>query len=135
MSNNHLFVYGTLRRASRHPMARLLRDHAEWVGHAVYRGLLFNLGAYPGAVASDDPAHRVQGEVYRLRYSDILWLLLDRYEQFGGDFPEPNEFVRREQAVWLSGGFITAWVYLYNHSTDGLEILRHGHFTATEHKP
>jgi gamma-glutamylcyclotransferase (GGCT)/AIG2-like uncharacterized protein YtfP len=125
--NNHLFVYGTLRRTSRHPMARFLSDHAEWVDYAVYRGLLFNLGACPGAVASDDPEHRVYGEVYRLRNPGVLWPLLDRYEEFGGDFPEPNEFVRREQEVWLVGGrFISAWVYLYNHSTDGLEILRHG---------
>lgn len=112
-------------------MAKVLANHADWLGEAVYRGLLFNLGAYPGAVASDDPEHRVHGEVYRPHKPGLLWPLLDRHEEFGRDFPEPNEFVRREQEVRLGGRFITAWVYLYNHSTDGLEILRHGYFTAT----
>ncbi|MEC4749948.1 gamma-glutamylcyclotransferase [Methylomicrobium sp. Wu6] len=56
--NHLLFVYGTLRRGSDHPIARHLADNAEWLGFGEFHGLLFDIGAYPGAVPSRDPAHR-----------------------------------------------------------------------------
>ena len=55
------------------------------------------------------------GEVYRLHDPRAALIELDRYEEFGPDFPEPAEYVRRELPVTMAGGdCLTAWVYLYN---------------------
>jgi gamma-glutamylcyclotransferase (GGCT)/AIG2-like uncharacterized protein YtfP len=130
--NDLLFVYGTLRRASDHPLAGLLADKAKWLGFAEFRGLLFSIGPYPGAVPSDDSAHRIRGEVYRLTDPATILPLLDSYEEFGEDFPEPNEFIRVRQTVRLNGNPVEAWIYLYNHSTDNLALLGHDYFSETQ---
>jgi gamma-glutamylcyclotransferase (GGCT)/AIG2-like uncharacterized protein YtfP len=127
-----LFVYGTLRRASDHSLARLLASKAEWLGVAEFRGLLFDVGPYPGAVPSKDPAHRVRGEAYRLTDPVTILALLDRYEEFGEEFPEPNEFIRTKQAVVLGGSQVEAWIYLYNYPTDDLALLGHDYFSETQ---
>jgi gamma-glutamylcyclotransferase (GGCT)/AIG2-like uncharacterized protein YtfP len=123
--NDLLFVYGTLRRESSHPLARLLAENAEWLGFAYFSGRLFDLDAYPGAVPSGDPAHRVRGDLYRLNDPAAMLPLLDRYEEFGEEFPEPNEFIRSLQAVRFQGCALKAWIYLYNLPTDNLSVLRH----------
>lgn len=133
--NDLLFVYGTLRRASAHPLARLLASKSEWLGVAEFRGLLFDVGSYPGAVPSNDPTHRVRGEVYRLTDPVTILALLDRYEEFGEEFPDPNEFIRTRQAVVLGGTRIEAWIYLYNHPTDDLALLGHDYFSETQINP
>jgi gamma-glutamylcyclotransferase (GGCT)/AIG2-like uncharacterized protein YtfP len=116
-----LFVYGTLRRNMRNKMAGLLAKRAEFIGKACYQGKLYKLGDYPGVVPSDKRADRVQGEVYRLRFPDLLLTRLDQYEECGLGFPEPTEYIRSIQRVRLqSGKAISAWVYLYNWPTDKL---------------
>lgn len=125
MINDLLFVYGTLRRGSRHPSARLLAENADWLGLADFRGRLFDLGAYPGAAPSPDPAHRVLGDLYRLNAPATLLPLLDRYEEFGKAFPEPNEFIRSLQPVRFKGCALKAWIYLYNLPTGNLAVLGH----------
>ncbi|EIC29466.1 MULTISPECIES: gamma-glutamylcyclotransferase family protein [Methylomicrobium] len=127
MINDLLFVYGTLRRGSRHPLARLLAENAEWLGFAYFSGRLFDLGAYPGAVPSGDPAHRVRGELYRLDDPAAILPLLDRYEEFGEEFPEPNEFIRSLQAVRFKGCALKAWIYLYNWPTGNLTVPGQNH--------
>jgi gamma-glutamylcyclotransferase (GGCT)/AIG2-like uncharacterized protein YtfP len=120
----YIFVYGTLRRDTNSEMHHLLAKNAEFVSDATYRGKLYQIDYYPGAVPSDDPNDVVEGEVYLLHQADVVLPLLDRYEECVPDFPEPNEYSRRKQTVLLKNGrTVTAWVYLYNHSTEGLELI------------
>lgn len=106
-------------------MSRFLAGHAEFVGEAIYRGKLFNVGDYPGVIPSNDPNDIVKGDVYRLRRADLVLPLLDRYEECGAEFPEPNEYSRLRQTVcFKNGSSIIAWVYLYNYPTDGLELIQ-----------
>ena len=63
---NYLFVYGTLRRRSRHPMARRLAELAQFVGPAKIAGRLYDLGRYPGLQEVQSPDDWVQGDVYDL---------------------------------------------------------------------
>jgi gamma-glutamylcyclotransferase (GGCT)/AIG2-like uncharacterized protein YtfP len=122
--NEYIFVYGTLRRDTNSEMHRLLVQYAEFVSDATYRGKLYQIDYYPGAVPSDNPDDVVQGEVYLLHQADIVLPLLDRYEECGPDFPEPNEYNRQKQSVLLKDGrTVTAWVYIYNHPTEGLEPI------------
>jgi AIG2-like family. len=129
MNPDYIFVYGTLRRDTNSEMSHLLAKHAEFVDDAMYHGKLYKIDYYPGAVPSDDPNDVVQGEVCLLHQADVALPLLDQYEEFGPEFPEPNEYSRQKQSVLLkSGRFVTAWVYVYNRPTEGLELVESANF-------
>jgi gamma-glutamylcyclotransferase (GGCT)/AIG2-like uncharacterized protein YtfP len=130
MNPDYIFVYGTLRRDANNEMSHLLAKHGEFVDDATYQGRLYKIDYYPGAVPSDNPNDVVQGEVYLLHQVDIVLPLLDQYEEFGSEFPEPNEFSRQKQAVALkNGGSVTAWIYVYNHPTSSLELIKSANFS------
>lgn len=129
MNPDYIFVYGTLRRDANSEMHRLLAKYAEFVDDAAYQGRLYKIDYYPGAVPSDDPNDVVQGEVYQLHRADVVLHLLDQYEESGPEFQEPNEYIRRKQAVLLNNGrTVMAWVYVYNHPTTGLELIKSANF-------
>jgi len=77
---DHLFVYGTLRAESAHPMAHRLRIAARHVGRGSTPGLLYDFGAWPGAVFGQDQGTRVIGNVFMLGAGQKLLAELDRYE-------------------------------------------------------
>lgn len=111
---------------------------AEFIGHAAYQGKLYNIGAYPGVVPSNQPSDRVQGEVYRLLMPTLTLQRLDRYEECGAGFPKPAEYVRKIQPVQLMNDeIISAWIYLYNRPVRGRQRLPSGDFmndaTPTRH--
>jgi gamma-glutamylcyclotransferase (GGCT)/AIG2-like uncharacterized protein YtfP len=102
----HLFVYGILRSESAHPMARRLRIGARHVGKGSAPGLLYDLGAYPAAVFSEDEKARVHGDVFELKPDGKLLAALDEYEGTG-------RFYRRLSLViaLAKGGSVEAWAY------------------------
>src|SRR6476646_1490193 len=115
MTSDRLFVYGTLMRGFDHPMARLLAQHADFLGEASCRGRLVLVKHYPGLLLSDAPSDRVHGELFHLRAGDELLRELDMYEACGEGFPEPTEYLRRIVEVTLGDGErLAAWTYLYN---------------------
>ncbi|HEY1265746.1 MAG TPA: gamma-glutamylcyclotransferase family protein [Candidatus Binatia bacterium] len=101
-----LFVYGTLRAASGHPMHRKLRAESDFVGAGTFRGRLYDLGSYPGAILSRSNGDRVRGEIYRLREPARTLSALDAYED--RSFHRLKATVRRE-----NGGKTRCWIYLY----------------------
>lgn len=127
----HLFVYGTLRRAAGHPMARLLRSSAHYVGEGWFSGRLYDLGSYPAAVAAPEGPGRVWGEAYRLGRSPRLLDALDRYENCGPDNPGQHPYERRVVEVRLArGGRILAWTYLYLRNVTGYRVVSDGDYVA-----
>lgn len=66
MTSKLLFVYGSLLRGSRHPMARRLALESRKLGPATVTGRLYDLGFYPGAVPSANPQELVHGELLML---------------------------------------------------------------------
>ncbi|HEY8095251.1 MAG TPA: gamma-glutamylcyclotransferase family protein [Methylobacter sp.] len=129
MNPDYLFVYGTLRRDANSEMHQLLAQYAEFADDASYQGKLYKVDYYPGAVPSDNPNDVVQGEVYLFHQADVALPLLDQYEEFGPEFPEPNEYIRLKQTVALKNGrTVLAWVYLYNHSPENLELIEPANF-------
>ena len=126
---DYLFVYGTLRRGANHPMHQLLMQNSRFIGMAHFQGKLYQVTHYPAVVASTHPDEQVLGEVYQLLQPEQMLPELDRYEECGADFPAPQEYRREMQQVVLENGdSLTAWVYLYNRSTVGLEQLLSGDF-------
>jgi len=129
MSEQNLFVYGTLRQDTDNEMVHLLKRYADFVGEGTYQGRLYKICYYPGAVPSKNPVDQVQGEIFRLHEPEIVLSRLDQYEECGPRFPEPAEYIREEQEVRLKNGKrLTAWVYIYNRPVEGLEWIASGDF-------
>ncbi len=123
-----LFVYGTLRRGSRHPLAGQLAAKASFLGEARFNGRLYRITHYPGAVASSQPDDWVQGDVYVLQDPTFL-TALDRYEGCGPNDAKPTQYLRLLQNVTLSDGTsVDAWAYIYNWPVETLERIMSGRF-------
>jgi gamma-glutamylcyclotransferase (GGCT)/AIG2-like uncharacterized protein YtfP len=129
MSEQFLFVYGTLMRSAGTCLHRLPAQHAAYVGNAIFQGKLYRVNYYPGAVKSQSVLDRVCGELYRLLAPDDLLARLDQYEECSPEFPEPTEYARSKESVFLdNGGTVCAWVYLYNWPLEKLKRIESGDF-------
>ncbi len=108
----HLFVYGTLRSVSAHPMARRLGAQGCLIGEGEAQGTLYDLGAYPGALFDPASAQRVVGEVYAVHATDPLLRAIDAYEGCAEGEATNSGFGRIALQVRLSGGRqLKAWSY------------------------
>ena len=129
MSDNYLFVYGSLRRDFSSPASKVLTDYAEYVGEATFQGRMYKIDWYPGVVPSDDPDDRVLGEVYKITDKSEVLPKLDRYEGCSPEDPKPHAFARKQRLVTLdNGGTIDAWIYLYTHPVTGQEEILSGDY-------
>jgi len=118
-----LFVYGTLRPGSGHPMAEFLRARSHLVGAARVRGQLFDLGRFPGMLPAETPDDWVTGELVDLHDVPATLSALDRYEDAEGIFP------RRMAAAMLEDGReVSAWVYWYAGSLQQAKRIASGDY-------
>jgi len=125
--NPHLFVYGSLLSAARHPMGERLAREAHCLGDATLKGRLYRISWYPGAVEGGRGDERVHGEVYRLHNAARALQWLDAYEGLAAGAGPGGEYARRERPVLLaSGAAIAAWVYLYCGDVGGLARVPSG---------
>jgi gamma-glutamylcyclotransferase (GGCT)/AIG2-like uncharacterized protein YtfP len=103
---SHIFVYGTLRSESNHPMARRLSSQARLVGKGRVPGRLYDLGWYPAALFDASEKRSIVGEVFALVPGSRLLAELDAYE--AGD---PNYARTPLQVKLADGRTVTAWAY------------------------
>lgn len=107
-----LFVYGTLRRRSRHPMARQLAQKARYLGTATIAGRLYDLGRYPGLLEPAAAGDRVHGDLYDLGDDPATLPAMDAYEN--AESPLPAFFDRQRASIRLDDGDeCAAWVYWF----------------------
>ena len=124
-----LFVYGTLRAEFENPKSKLLLENADLTGKGFFYGKLYNVSWYPGAVLSENDQHHVHGWVYQLKNAEKAWEWLDDYEGVSTNDAEPHEYVRQLVKVFLqTHEEVYCWVYIYNHSVDGLELIPSGDY-------
>ena len=124
-----LFVYGTLRENSRNDAFHLLARDATFVGRARMKGRLYDLGEYPGLVASSGADAWVRGELYSLEKPEEALSRLDCYEGCGPDAAKPHDFKRVELDAELeTGETIRAWVYVYEGSIEGKHEITSGDY-------
>lgn len=123
-----LFVYGTLKRTSREPLARRLSMESRFIGRGTVDGMLYSLGRYPGLVLADPGRREVHGEVVALKYArSFIWL--DDYEGCGPNWPHPQEYERRVVPVRLvSGGEIRCWTYVFQGKITRFRQIPNGKF-------
>jgi gamma-glutamylcyclotransferase (GGCT)/AIG2-like uncharacterized protein YtfP len=132
-SERHIFVYGTLRKALEQEMAGVLVREAHFVGEASVRGVLFDLGTYPGLVVNEQATGLVKGEIYALRApsADGTLAALDEYEGCAPSDVEPHEYRRvLVQATLADGPVLSAWAYVLNRSIAGLTPIPSGDYVA-----
>ncbi len=138
-SPSYLFVYGTLRRDSAHPMAQFLAGHARFVAVARTPGRLYHLGSYPGMVSAMDVDDWVHGELFELLDPDAVLAELDRYEGCTPDRPESSLFRRIGTPVTSDDGTVyPAWLYVYTMPVSEAQQIPSGRFRiagATETQP
>ncbi len=123
----YIFVYGTLRKTFKNKYAQLLHNNAHFLGETFIQGRLYNLETYPVARYNKDDTEKIIGELYHIQNQEII-PLLDEYEEFGPQFPQPNEYIRIEITVTLKGKVYNTWFYQYNASTTHLQPIITGDY-------
>ena len=126
-TNIFLFVYGTL-LDERNPFGALLKNSCTYYKKGRFKGELFDLGEYPGALFNPDTEHFVHGNIFEMSYSEHTLKMLDDYEGFGNAYPQPNEFTRELRDVETDDGSSTCWIYLYNGPIEGHWLIASGNY-------
>ena len=106
-----LFVYGTLLPDDRGAFGAAERTRlaaeADLIGAATTRGLLADLGDYPGLIGGNGLVH---GAVYRLRDPARTLAWLDDYEGVTG--AAGDTYARETRSITLStGAIVMCWSY------------------------
>lgn len=136
MSCAFLFVYGTLLQAVQHPVQLKMRGYARKISGAVMRGILFDVGGYPGAIESTTPQDLIKGELYLIMHHQRLFNLLDDYEGCSSRYPLPHEFHRKIVAVRNpAGDRVYAWAYIYCLPTRHLRRIAGGNYQQFRRSP
>ncbi len=129
MSDQFLFVYGTLRRKYNHPASTYLNKFGRFITDASMRGDLFEIAGYPGAVESHQSHHHVFGELYAIEDVHRLFASLDEYEECSERYPPPHEYCRKKINITTAAGEnVMAWTYLYCRPTHKLQKIPSGDY-------
>jgi gamma-glutamylcyclotransferase (GGCT)/AIG2-like uncharacterized protein YtfP len=123
----YLFVYGTLLPGCAPAEVASLATQLRPVCDGFVRGVLYDLGRYPGAVP-DAAAHgKIIGTVMELPEETDVLRQLDAYEGYDPRAPEGSEFVRERQTVEMSDGrTVDCWFYRYNGSAGEAPAIESG---------
>ena len=126
MATNFLFIYGTLLNSG-NEFAVYLQKNSGLYGKGKFKGRLYDIGEYPGAVEDKNEKSYIHGSIVSLNTQDVL-KLLDHYEGFGADEAQPNLFIRKLINAETTGGVIKCWAYLYNLPVDKLQLISSGDY-------
>jgi gamma-glutamylcyclotransferase (GGCT)/AIG2-like uncharacterized protein YtfP len=97
--SQYLFAYGTLQPGLAPTQIARVAAKLRPVGEGSVRGVLYDLGGYPGAVADPNAKGRIIGTVMELPEDGSVLERLDRYEGFDPQAPETSEYIRERQVV------------------------------------
>jgi len=126
-----VFFYGTLLPEFVPPAMGDVVGRLDFYDGGSVRGLLFNLGEYPGAIFDNRSNQPVYGAVFHLPEDSRLLEVLDRYEGYEPGAHTRSLFVRKRQYVDLAaGGAVECWVYEYNGSPQDAPIIASGRYTG-----
>ena len=121
---DHIFFYGTLMRGF--DLRRRTNIDQWYRGSGEVAGRLYDLGSYPVLVPGSG---RVRGEVYRMLATAPLLQCVDRVEAFRTQDSERSEYLRRpSRAVLDDGTSVRVWVYVYNRTLDGCDLIETGDY-------
>jgi len=122
----YLFVYGTL-LDKQNEFGAYLNQNCIFYAEGRFKGILHDIGEYPGAVRGGSDSF-VYGKIFQMKNSENVLKLLDEYEGFGPDEIQPNLFLREPANVETNDSVMECWIYLYNHSVEGLSVISSGKY-------
>lgn len=126
---NKLFIYGSLLKSD-NEFGRYLKKHATIYKPGKFKGKLYDVGEYPGAVHLPDTDYKVYGMIIKLDDIEETLKYIDDYEGFGEYQLQPNLFIRKLLTVQTADGNVKCWVYLYNHPITHLKQILSGDYLS-----
>ena len=124
----YVFVYGTLRPGLAPPVIAGVVNSLRIIGSASVRGLLYDLGAYPGCVLTDSKESLVHGVLLALSSQDVLEQL-DEYECYAAHDAAGSLFLRTTCRATLDDGrCIETWIYVYHRPLAGARLISSGRY-------
>ncbi|MEO6979433.1 MAG: gamma-glutamylcyclotransferase family protein [Mucilaginibacter sp.] len=121
----YLFVYGTL-LDKHNEFGAYLNANCTFYADGRFKGKLYDIGEYPGAIAAINGNNYVHGKIYRLNNAEQVFKQLDYYEGFGPEEAQPNLFTRALLTIEVGTETVECWVYLYNLPVAGLTLIESG---------
>lgn len=131
MPNQHfnLFVYGSLRQGFNHDAYAYITQYFQYQGKGKAAGILYDLGAYPAAVPSNDN-HQIVGELYTIIHKDEFEYAiaqLDDYEGVDASYDQTALYKRDITSVKMEDGTtLKAWIYWYTGDIEGKPVVESG---------
>ena len=122
-----LFVYGTLLQPG-NSFANYLKENGSFVSPGKIRGLLYDIGEYPGAVITADTDSFIYGSIFRLTNPIQNLRVIDNYEGYGLGQEVPDLYIRNEVLIETDKHIVKAWIYLYNLPVKGLRRIASGNY-------
>lgn len=105
----YLFVYGSLQSNYSNKYAKHLRKNSIFISKAYCLGILKQIDWYTGLILSNNPEHKVQGELYSFKPEEHFFKILDSYEDI-----ESGEYIREKIIVYANNIEYISWAYIYN---------------------
>ena len=122
-----LFVYGTLLNGG-NDYGAYLQQHCTLLQTGKFKGLLYDIGEYPGAIHDENIDQYVHGSIYLMDEPQKVLAFIDDYEGFGDDQEQPNLFIRELTLIETNIETIECWVYIYNLPVDGKVNIKDGNY-------
>ena len=120
-----IFVYGTLLKG----LSRNRKlSRSQFIGAGVVRGVLYDLGAFPALLETED--NSIAGELYEVD-ERTLWML-DDVESYDSENSSDSLYIRKDIDVLLTKNneIIKAQTYIYNRplKTSAIKIVSGNYF-------
>ena len=125
---NLVFVYGTLLQPGNY-FAAYIKRNCTYLSPGKLKGLLYDIGEYPGAIIPNNADGYIHGSIYSLHHPEENLKVIDDYEGFGPEQDQPNLYIRSIISIETDNGFIDTWIYLYNLPVNGLPVIQTGNYT------
>ena len=107
---NKLFIYGSLLETD-NEFGLYLKQNTTYYKPGKFKGKLYDVGEYPGAIASSADSYMVHGSILLLNNLAETLKHLDDYEGYGEDQLQPNLFVRKLLTIQTADANVKCWVY------------------------
>jgi gamma-glutamylcyclotransferase (GGCT)/AIG2-like uncharacterized protein YtfP len=128
MQTNYLFVYGSLVSGFKSPAYEYLTRYFRFLGEAVVKGTMFDMGSFPVATPADT-GRFINGELYEIiNPADFSFALaqLDDYEGLHPEEGQESSFERTIADVHISSQTFPAWIYWFKGDVMGKPIVESG---------
>jgi gamma-glutamylcyclotransferase (GGCT)/AIG2-like uncharacterized protein YtfP len=123
----HLFVYGTL-LSRQNSYGAYIQQHCIFLQPGKFKGKLYDMGEYPGAVVQETGDQYVYGSIYLMDEPEKILAFIDDYEGFGDDQEQPNLFIRMLRDTETASETMKCWVYLYNLPVEHFTQVKSGRY-------